>query len=267
MAISMGLIGADKSVFKGIAYLLTMTYNFVPKSQYSGMLAHTWTLAVEEHFYLIWPAIFAFLFSVRGGSKLVWVAGCSVVTMWSLGHYLHTPKLDAEYFLYRWTIVAGAPIFLGCIVALLINSGHHKIWWQSVFRSKLTLALGLMLYCSILLTPMMIFEFRTVGVALILGWIGLNQRNVIVRSLEFWPLVYIGQISYGLYIWQGFFLSTGPWRAPNQTWPPDQAIGLILLCLVAPLSWHGFEKPILGLKDRLQKRREASTSSASTPMG
>jgi len=53
-------------------------------------------------------------------------------------------------------------------------------------------------------------------------------------------------------MYQGFFLSTGAYRTPLQTWPPEQSIGMILLIfIVAPLSYHFFEKPVLNLKKKL----------------
>jgi hypothetical protein len=72
----------------------------------------------------------------------------------------------------------------------------------------------------------------------------------LVKLLEVRPLKYIGVISYGIYMYQGLFLSTGPNRNPEQTWPPSQEIGFVLLLLSAPLSYHYFEKPFLRLKDR-----------------
>jgi len=54
-------------------------------------------------------------------------------------------------------------------------------------------------------------------------------------------------------MYQGFFLSTGPYRDANQTWPPGQGIGVIRLIIVAPLSYHFMEKPIINLKHKLQR--------------
>ena len=91
---------------------------------------------------------------------------------------------------------------------------------------------------------------RTVGIAIAIAWLYFNQVGRLVNLLELRPLKYIGVISYGIYMYQGLFLSTGPYRALDQTWPPSQAIGFVLLLLSAPLSYHYFEKPFLRLKDR-----------------
>lgn len=59
-------------------------------------------------------------------------------------------------------------------------------------------------------------------------------------------------ISYGVYIYQGLFLSISPGRHANQSWPPNQTIGIILLIIVAPLSYHYFEKPLLKFKNNFR---------------
>ena len=57
------------------------------------------------------------------------------------------------------------------------------------------------------------------------------------------------------------FLATGPGRDPGQLWPLNPAIGLLLLCVVAPLSYHYFEKPFLRLSAAY---RQAKPNSAAT---
>ena len=91
---------------------------------------------------------------------------------------------------------------------------------------------------------------RGVGLMVMIAWVYLNQKSFVARALNIPPLRYIGTISYGLYIYQGFFLATGSYRFPGQTWPPNSVDGFVLLVIVAPLSFHFFEKPFLRLKSR-----------------
>ena len=117
------------------------------------------------------------------------------------------------------------------------------------------------IYTGVIVTLLNIFLFGSgkpidravilMADGLILFWIFLNQSSRLTRALEFGPLVYLGRISYGVYMYQGFLL--GVWAAPESTavWPSYQYTGLIILCIVAPLSYHFFERPILKFKARI----------------
>jgi peptidoglycan/LPS O-acetylase OafA/YrhL len=89
---------------------------------------------------------------------------------------------------------------------------------------------------------------RSIGILIMIIWLFSNQDGFIVKVLEFSPLKYIGLISYGIYMYQGLFLATGPYRDPSQSWPLDPSIGIILVVISAPLSYQYFEKPFLRLK-------------------
>jgi len=91
---------------------------------------------------------------------------------------------------------------------------------------------------------------RAAGILLMILWIYLNQASMLVRMLEIRPLRYLGTISYGIYMWQGFFLTTGPRRVAGEMWPPSPATGVALLVIVAPLSYRYFEQPFLDWKKR-----------------
>ena len=86
----------------------------------------------------------------------------------------------------------------------------------------------------------------------------------ITKFLELKPIVYLGKVSYGIYVWQGFYLATGPGRANGQEWPLAADIklqsltstGFILLCITVPISYHFFEVKFLKLKDRFRPSLE-----------
>ena len=93
--------------------------------------------------------------------------------------------------------------------------------------------------------------FHGLGAVLILVWIANNQNSFLVRMLEWYPIKYIGMISYGLYIWQGFFVRTGPNIEPK-IWVHDFPFNIILTFLISILSYEFFEKKILKLKKKFK---------------
>jgi peptidoglycan/LPS O-acetylase OafA/YrhL len=64
--------------------------------------------------------------------------------------------------------------------------------------------------------------------------------------MDWGPIGYIGMISYGLYVWQGVLTGNGTYRQ-IPTWPLPVFIGAALTFVIAPLSFHFFERPISDL--------------------
>src|SRR5262245_27542843 len=108
--------------------------NFIPAAWYSSSLGHTWTLAVEEHFYLFWPLALTLL-GFRRGRAIVFmciVVGCSIV---SLNILLSVSFITDNFFIYRWTPIAVASIAFGCLCALLISVPQFQFVCQSIMAS------------------------------------------------------------------------------------------------------------------------------------
>jgi len=136
--------------------------------------------------------------------------------------------------------------------------GDRPARFSTGLPAGLALAFGLLLFANSLYLQVDSWFLRTagsafgrnLGIALCIGWIYFNQNSLLTRVLELHPLKYIGLISYGLYIFQGLFLTTDPTRTPGLDWPPAPTTGLVMLLVAAPLSYHLFEKPFLRLKSR-----------------
>ncbi|WP_416832911.1 MAG: acyltransferase family protein [Erythrobacter sp.] len=233
-----------------LIFAATFNTSFIPREWYSSILGHTWSLSVEEHFYIVWPAALLLAYRFSYGRALRHLLIGSAISLALLAVALRIEALDDAYFLARWSIFAGAWIALGCAAAIIVNGGEYR--GANAFLAShwaLALAVALFLHSLVLgFLPKPLDEILRVGGAVLLVcWIVRNQKTRLVEALEYGPLAYLGKISYGLYMWQGFFLATGPGRAPGQLWPLNPGLGLILLCVVAPLSYHFFEKRFLRL--------------------
>jgi peptidoglycan/LPS O-acetylase OafA/YrhL len=148
---------------------------------------HTWSLAVEEQFYLVWPICFIALVRFRGHAPYVLVSVILVLFTWRIlltmrGH------LDYAYFAFE---TAGLPLLCGCLLAL---AG----WRLPKRRAALALAAtcGLPLIGSgpeaaWVLTPILVLPAVVALVAAAEGSMWLARR----------PLAFCGVASYSLYLW------------------------------------------------------------------
>lgn len=253
-------VGKNVAGAPSIAFAFGYGTNFIPRPWYAPILGHTWSLAVEEHFYLVWP--FVVLIAAAQPFRLVrWLLFFIVASVLLSAVLLSIPLLTKYFFVERWTPIAGLNIAIGCLLAVLLSPGDHQKRSRALighFVIGLT-ATAAWIGAGFLDAPEWTQAMvRGVGLAMIVGWIYCNQRSLIVRLLEVRPLPYLGMVSYGIYMYQGFYLSTGPNRIAGQTWPPDQVTGLILLAITVPLSYHFLEKPLLRLKHKWHSQGNSS---------
>lgn len=250
------IFGDQVANWQSISFAALYSYNFIPNYWYSGVLVHTWSLAVEEHFYFIWP--FVYISAKFKSKKLLIILIIFLIISFLLNMYLYRQEwIKTNFVIDRWSFIAGFDIALGCIFSIFIFGSYKTSGFKQYLSSSIALCIGIALWFSSLWLPDIISYVvkytRGIGLAITISWIYLNQDSFVTRTLEFRPLKYIGTISYGIYMYQGFFLATGPGRATTQSWPPDQYVGLLLLIIVAPISYHFFEKPITNMKLKLQK--------------
>lgn len=229
-------------------YALTYTINFVPKACAFSAMSHFWSLSVEEHFYLFWPIIFAFGKRTAIATISLLVFGCLY-----FGTSLYEPT--TLYYLGRWTFPAMLPILVGCLVAFVCNVDHIK----KTFSSPTISGILLISIVAGLTAPAFIKSETAwlVSVGALVLYIYHNQESLLVKLLELKPLVAVGIISYGLYVWQGVFTGNGTYRT-GHVFPPSVDIGVWLTFVVAPLSYLFFEKPLLKLKKKYSWQEKKS---------
>lgn len=247
--------GEGVTSYESLAFAGAYSYNFIPKTWYSGVLGHTWSLAVEEHFYLTWP--FLFISCSHKLNKLSIVMLLSILLSFFIAITLMNINwLNSSFFIERWTFIAGANIAMGALLSILLENKNIGSKISAFLTRKTAFFFAIVLVFNQVVTNdfnYFISQYiRGIGFTLLIGWIYLNQNSKLTRLLEVQPMSYLGKVSYGIYMYQGLFLATGPYRTANQTWPPEQYIGVMLLIVAVPISYHYFEKPIMRIKNKYQ---------------
>lgn len=238
-----GFGAADVSALDWVG-ALTMTSDYIPRR--SWVLGHTWSLSVEEHFYMIWPWLVAGVAARRLVPALVALVAAGPFLRYATARY--APSLDLAFAAhYRID-----PMAVGCLLAFASRWPGAATWrariaarWPivlavSVAALAASRAVGDWRYEIVAGKPL---EAACIG--LILASCVLAPKSIAGRLLESRPMVGLGALSYSLYLWQQPFLDarSHAWYA---RWPTS--LGLAVACAVA--SRYLVERPFLGLKDR-----------------
>ena len=224
---------------------------------------HFWSLCVEEQFYLVFPLLFSFL--RPGRSRLTWL-----LALWaaSIGFrflcaaflpkaaYGLIPLVCGEY------LVAGA---VGAVVFAESSDIAQKIRAaarQWMFPVGLALVVALFVLFPpetpsidhVMHPPHMQTLLALGFLAMVLGLWQTDNRWVL-GFFNFAPLIFLGRISYGLYLIHLFMWPLFDWLSLHSSVIrelPPFAARLGLTVLLATAMWHLVEAPILKLKGRFQ---------------
>jgi peptidoglycan/LPS O-acetylase OafA/YrhL len=219
-------------------------------------VCHLWSLAVEEQFYLVWPAL-VLLAPARRLAALFAAAVCLGPACRALLAGLDGHTVRSSVF----TACCLDSLGLGALLALL---RHHGADRARSWLCRGSLALGLALFAasagSSLLGAGGLFRAAAKygSYALLSTWLVDRACDGFAgagrRLLECRPLAYLGAISYGVYLYHDFVpaalraLDVGP--RPTAAWGGAVKFLYVLAVTlpVAALSWHLFERPLNGLK-------------------
>lgn len=230
-----------------LLHAYTYTINFFP--QRSWWVGHLWSLSVEEQFYLLWPATLLFL-GVRKGIKAA-VAVVLLGPVMRLGTFYFWASQRAGIG-NTFPTVADA-IATGCVLAGYKDQLLSLPWFRRILDSRLfffvpLLALALNARGGARLRWALLETAINVLIAMCVCRATIDVKSVIGRILNSAPLVYVGVLSYSLYVWQQPFLNRGAtgWA---QRFPEN-----IVLAFAAAISCHYvIEKPFLKIRDAMRK--------------
>lgn len=230
---------------------------------------HLWTIAFEEQIYLVMPLLFMAILAVRKNTKLVLLTTCTVIASqpllrWALGSFS-----TQEHAVWVLPFLHFDSIFAGLLLGAGVGSRL-----RSTISGDLLIAVGVVLFGIMLVVPgstdysafmpnrnvMVLTVVASAFFLIVLGC--LDETSWISRLLARQPLVFLGRISYGLYVWHWLatrvvgetpaawlsaeFHSTNPYVA----WFATVLPALALTVSLSVFSYFALERPFLRLKGR-----------------
>jgi peptidoglycan/LPS O-acetylase OafA/YrhL len=256
-----GLCGY-RPVTSHLGWLLTYTVNFGQvRGVNFGFADHFWSLAVEEQFYLVWPALVLAVPArhLRGTivALAIAAAALNLVFAWSGASYLtcfRLPFLGSLIPLALGALLAEAEwagcsevrrwlwrLFLAVGLPLLVAT--QVVWFQQVARTS-RFYLG---------TVDVAFGLLSAAALIVLTQRGRAAANGLAKAFAWPPLVGLGKISYGVYVGHRLLMALWPAvlaRLALNPLPPLVNLVALSACSIAlaALSWFGIERPLLAFK-------------------
>ncbi len=223
-------------------YLLQYSQDYFAKLTELNVFAHTWSLGVGEQFYILFPYIIwfsGFGRQTKNGTRNLFltVGGLGIVSF--IGFlYLYPINQEAAFLQMQtrfWEMASGCLLFICCqkvksfehflekveplfVLALILGVMYFPISWATASRVAVILLSSVLIAC-------------------------LQKQRRAYKFFTHPKVVYIGDISYSLYLWHWGVLSISRWTIGIHWWSVPFQIVLIL-CL-AITSYRYIETPVL----------------------
>ncbi len=239
LASLIGAVAIPASSFAASALYLTDYINPV-----SWNLGHTWSLSVEEQFYLLLPGVLL-LFGIKR-SKIILIL---VVALLPFTRVLDFQLWGDSHWILKGFHTNMDALAIGCLLTLFRTSLHSNPLYRRFLASRIVILLPLFIIAFNLLYDHpkiylgLSISAMNICIALLLDWAVTNSDSVFGKALNTAPMVTLGGMSYSIYLWQQPFFD--PDSHSIITTFPINFIGTAVMALI---SYYLVEKTALRLR-------------------
>lgn len=241
-------------VLGGFFYFMNYLVIFAP-ANVLPQANHLWSLAVEAHFYLLYPWLFIWLAPNLRRLTIALALVCAAALLIRVGAatFMTTPGLIYEYA-YQASEARLDSIAFGALCAALLLSPSGAGFAQRL-RHPLAVAAGLSVLALTLVIRNPLFRdtlrYSLQGLALmpviLAAVLGSRSSPAIALLNSRWPIL-VGWLSYSLYLWHPAAFELGKYLTGTQV--PGLMLGWVLAISAAWLSFNLIEKPMLAIRSR-----------------
>lgn len=248
-------------------YLTNIVRSF---GEYITLTPHTWSLAMEEQFYLVWPVVLLLLLtraSLRRRGLVVFLVATIVASL-AYRWWLITAGADYQR-LHNDPLVVAVSLLAGCLLAFSIASVRGRWAGGAAFVTALLVTLGCGPAEKNEWTYSVVVPLTTLAAVVLVIVVTRDGSRTpwVDRVLTWAPLSYVGKISYGLYLYHYtvFYVVKREYRGSDmQHLILQPALEIALSFVAAMLSYHLVETWFLKKKDD-DRWTSVASRSAATP--
>lgn len=222
-------------------FLLGKSTDYFAQSTQLNPFTHTWSLSVEEQFYIIFPFLFwfsGFGKQTKNGIRnlFIIVGGLSIASL-IIFLYLYPINQPAAYFLMPsrfWEMSTG------CLIFLVFNKKPSL----ENFIEKVPPSIVLLLIIGVMFLPIYLAPFSKIAIVLLTFFLlgSLKKPAFVFKLFTYKSVVYVGNISYSLYLWHWSVLTISRWTIGIYWWSVPFQIFLIVGLAIC--SYKFIEAPI-----------------------
>ena len=236
--------------FFGLSNLILAQTNndyFSPRTDFNHY-THTWSLGVEEQFYFVFPLLFfLWVFEKRSDRKYLSTLVFFILTVLSLICAWWFSKRDAAFAYYMifsrfWELAAGVILYQISSQFLGVLSSFGQHWRKTGATASLGLILAGFTFASPQNFPFPWALFPVLGTAGLLVFLRYNDKGFILNNLSNPYVIFIGRISYSLYLWHWPIIVLFRWTVGIDS-AFEYIIVLLLTFLLATGSYYFVESP------------------------
>jgi peptidoglycan/LPS O-acetylase OafA/YrhL len=204
----------------------------------SKPLLHTWSLSVEEQFYVFLPLVLFLV--IRYFPKIsMLILSILLIASLSVNIYILQTNQDAAFYLAplrAWELLVGSLIALKPV--------KLKPWLQNLLSTGglIAILICVFTYSEGTLFPGLAAVVPVLGSALIINGDS-DVETIVAKFLSLSPLVFIGKISYSLYLWHWPVIVFGKYYLIREPSPFELAGLLVMAFILSILSWKFVETP------------------------
>lgn len=234
-------------------------------AEQSWYVAHFWSLAVEEHFYLIWPTALILVRNNRARLALAMFAITFIDTWRMVDYKFHLSWSGPTYLWMHRTDVAADGILFGVVAALALADEKIGASMKRLLQRPLIAPVAIAIFALTCILPehvgwktsFILISLRSAVVPVMILATLSNPTSGVGRFLELRPLRFLGLISYSLYLWQELFLTWDP--QPSLTTIQWFPANFVLTFVFATASFYVIETPLIRLGQRFGQKPAQSS--------